>query len=440
MKFKFFRSTFLLPFGMLISLTTGELEFYQDTVPKMADDITFEQLARLYLEARNHQQRGIQHVHIPLHLNPRFHKDHRFDYLLQKERGGFDAREIPNLIDLLQKQNLNPIEYIQQIHRNDLPHVRYIPSLDRYQEYDPFKEAELEKGMKEGPFIDYSGNYVKLNEGGELKHLERIGQHEQHFQRTPEFTFAFGEPDLSEKHPFALRPNDPRYYQEAPFSHFTEDDDDNKKKYPSIQQFVEEPKKVLSTLDMKMKQNEISQEDKNYEEIINLPEPHRRADNNPLVLSVGRAENDDIYFIAVVAGCSAAAMFALVLVSLTWCRIQRVAKAAADIEYPAYGVTGPNKDVSPSGDQRLAQSAQMYHFQHQKQQIIAMENRASANRDPGSVSEAESDEENEEGDYTVYECPGLAPTGEMEVKNPLFHDDPTPATPMTPAQIKREDH
>lgn len=27
----------------------------------------------------------------------------------------------------------------------------------------------------------------------------------------------------------------------------------------------------------------------------------------------------------------------------------------------------------------------------------------------GSISEADSDEENEEGDYTVYECPGLAP-------------------------------
>ena len=27
----------------------------------------------------------------------------------------------------------------------------------------------------------------------------------------------------------------------------------------------------------------------------------------------------------------------------------------------------------------------------------------------GSVSDADSDEENEEGDYTVYECPGLAP-------------------------------
>ena len=41
-------------------------------------------------------------------------------------------------------------------------------------------------------------------------------------------------------------------------------------------------------------------------------------------------------------------------------------------------------------------------------------------------SDVESDEENEDGEYTVYECPGLAPTGEMEVKNPLFQDDLTP--------------
>lgn len=27
----------------------------------------------------------------------------------------------------------------------------------------------------------------------------------------------------------------------------------------------------------------------------------------------------------------------------------------------------------------------------------------------GSLSDIETDEENEEGDYTVYECPGLAP-------------------------------
>jgi hypothetical protein len=56
------------------------------------------------------------------------------------------------------------------------------------------------------------------------------------------------------------------------------------------------------------------------------------------------------------------------------CRYNRAAKAASDVEYPAYGVTGPTKDRLPSpGDRKLAQSAQMYHYQHQKQQMIAME-------------------------------------------------------------------
>lgn len=120
-------------------------------------------------------------------------------------------------------------------------------------------------------------------------------------------------------------------------------------------------------------------------------------------------------------------------------RLQKKAKAAADVDYPAYGITGeykmkssfffwmlvtyfhsalfsfflflvhligPNKDVSPSsGDRRLAQSAQMYHYQHQKNQIIAMENQNSGEQN-GSLSDIETDEENEEGDYTVYECPG----------------------------------
>ena len=78
------------------------------------------------------------------------------------------------------------------------------------------------------------------------------------------------------------------------------------------------------------------------------------------------------------------------------------------MEYPAYGVTGPAKDCSPGGDRRLAQSAQMYHYQHQKNQMIAI------NRSNGGAgglpeeSEGEMEGEGEEGDYTVYECPGLA--------------------------------
>lgn len=146
------------------------------------------------------------------------------------------------------------------------------------------------------------------------------------------------------------------------------------------------------------------------------------------VKSTLQDETAGVYIIAVVAGISAAATVGLIAFAIGWYNLQKNVKNASDVEYPAYGVTGPNKDVSPTGDRRLAQSAQMYHYQHQKQQIIAMESRAAATVRHGSMSEAESDEENEEGDYTVYECPGLAPTGEMEVKNPLFQDDPTPAS------------
>ncbi|XP_037956799.1 protein cab-1-like isoform X2 [Teleopsis dalmanni] len=142
------------------------------------------------------------------------------------------------------------------------------------------------------------------------------------------------------------------------------------------------------------------------------------------------ADMGSMYLVALIAGVSAALTVGIVALGITW--MHNKTKAAADVEYPAYGVTGPNKDISPSsGDRKLAQSAQMYHYQHQKQQIIAMENRQADAGNCG-LSDVESDDDNdEEGDYTVYECPGLAPTGgEMEVKNPLFLDE-TPLTPST---------
>lgn len=142
----------------------------------------------------------------------------------------------------------------------------------------------------------------------------------------------------------------------------------------------------------------------------------------------------DIYFLAVIAGCSIAGLIGLVVAGVCWYRLQKNVKAASEAEYPAYGVTGPVPEkVASPGDRKLAQSAQMYHYQHQKQQMIAMEK---ANGDvTKDGSDADSEEENEEGDYTVYECPGLAPTGEMEVKNPLFSEE-TPVTPSDPSAPK----
>ena len=150
-----------------------------------------------------------------------------------------------------------------------------------------------------------------------------------------------------------------------------------------------------------------------------------------------------MYFVAIVAVSSAVAIFAIIGAGVCYHRLQRNAKATEDIEYPAYGVTGPGKETSPTsgGDRKLAQNAQMYHYQHQKQQMIAFDryenydnicqyiiymkiidftrqgyyfqltflysHQNNANRGGALVSDDESDE-GEEGDYTVYECPGLA--------------------------------
>lgn len=172
--------------------------------------------------------------------------------------------------------------------------------------------------------------------------------------------------------------------------------------------------------------------------------------------------------IVLVAGVSVAAAIGLVGTGYFIYKFHEHNKAAADVDYPAYGVVGPaakspappdtinrsgrsshagSGNVSPvgggsaGGDRKLAASAQMYHYHHQKQQITSDQSAAGGKKSRGrfiSTSDADSEDDlegfdgDDDGDvenYIVYECPGLAPTGEMEVKNPLFHDDSTPASP-----------
>uniref|UniRef100_A0A3P8T244 Neural proliferation, differentiation and control, 1b n=1 Tax=Amphiprion percula TaxID=161767 RepID=A0A3P8T244_AMPPE len=77
-----------------------------------------------------------------------------------------------------------------------------------------------------------------------------------------------------------------------------------------------------------------------------------------------------------------------------------------------YDLTELADFLSP-GDKKLAHSAQMYHYQHQKQQMLSFDKDEPKVPDSG----ASTDEENEDGDFTVYECPGLAP--EMDYKCPI---------------------
>ncbi|XP_060791543.1 neural proliferation differentiation and control protein 1a [Neoarius graeffei] len=111
----------------------------------------------------------------------------------------------------------------------------------------------------------------------------------------------------------------------------------------------------------------------------------------------------------------------VILAAVSCFRIQREHRLTQKVDYPAFPAVGSSvTSGTASGDKKLAHSAQMYHYQHQKQQMLSMEKHKFEPKisEPGVAS----DEETEEGDFTVYECPGLAPTGEMEVKNPLFDD------------------
>ncbi|XP_057611818.1 neural proliferation differentiation and control protein 1 isoform X3 [Chionomys nivalis] len=110
---------------------------------------------------------------------------------------------------------------------------------------------------------------------------------------------------------------------------------------------------------------------------------------------------------------------ALALAALFWYRLQREIRLTQKADYAAT-TKAPASPATPRispGDQRLAHSAEMYHYQHQRQQMLCLERHKES---PKELESASSDEENEDGDFTVYECPGLAPTGEMEVRNPLF--------------------
>jgi len=149
-----------------------------------------------------------------------------------------------------------------------------------------------------------------------------------------------------------------------------------------------------------------------------------RLQSNLATADIDRKKRrNDTLFLVIVGTCSLIGVIGLVSAAIFWYKIQKRAEEAAEAEYPSYGVTGPSSGskISPSStmsDRKLAQSAQMFHYQQQRQQMMAQEK---AHMDVKPVHSDDSDDEAPGGgDYTVYECPGLAPTGEMEVRNPLF--------------------
>ncbi|XP_067829780.1 neural proliferation differentiation and control protein 1-like [Heptranchias perlo] len=131
----------------------------------------------------------------------------------------------------------------------------------------------------------------------------------------------------------------------------------------------------------------------------------------------GRKESsrllNDVVSLSLVIICTVTGFFGLVVAGLCWYRLQKEVRLTQKMSYEA------NKQPLPQFiDKKIAKKLQRHHYQHQKKVIQAMEEGKSEAQVKQMSTESEA--ENENGEYTVYECPGLAPTGEMEIHNPLF--------------------
>nr|XP_056708068.1 neural proliferation differentiation and control protein 1-like [Euleptes europaea] len=118
--------------------------------------------------------------------------------------------------------------------------------------------------------------------------------------------------------------------------------------------------------------------------------------------------------LTLVVMCTVTGVSGLVVAAICWYRLQQEVHLAQKMAYTATrGNQYRYHQPSAYMDSRLAQSCQVHHYQHQKKLLT------SEDKDPPkTVEQLSTESENE--DYTVYECPGLAPSGEMEIHNPLF--------------------
>ncbi|KAI3372573.1 hypothetical protein L3Q82_022700, partial [Scortum barcoo] len=132
--------------------------------------------------------------------------------------------------------------------------------------------------------------------------------------------------------------------------------------------------------------------------------------SDPIILPY---PSNDHVFIIISSVFIVAGSLALIVAGACWVRLQKGVYLTQKVDYAAYGLMRAQTFDNLPGDKKLAHSAQMYHYQHQKQQILSLEKHKDEPKVPDSG--ASTDEENEDGDFTVYECPGLAPVSKLHI-------------------------
>jgi len=158
----------------------------------------------------------------------------------------------------------------------------------------------------------------------------------------------------------------------------------------------------------------------------------------PLVSEGDSGEGkSNTYLIIMISVCCVFGVLALIGASICYYNVQTQKAKTKEIpymtspvyEYKTMASTNNKSGLEPSYpqypmDNALALSAQKFHFQHEKEKLIAMENEKSEMEPVSQFSVDCTDE--------VYETPGLAPMWDVEVDCPVYSGEVTPGT--TPRQ------
>ncbi|XP_077148641.1 neural proliferation differentiation and control protein 1-like isoform X1 [Ranitomeya variabilis] len=125
-----------------------------------------------------------------------------------------------------------------------------------------------------------------------------------------------------------------------------------------------------------------------------------------------KSEMNQTMSLTLIVICSLTALSGILVVAMCWYRLQKEVRLAQEMAYTACkGSRQHPCQRSPDQMSHYKQhySAQKKHFQVQER---------SSEKKPCHQLSTDSEADGEE--FAIYECPGLAPTGEMEVHNPLF--------------------
>lgn len=198
----------------------------------MSEDVALK-LAR-YLEAHR-----LHRSHLPMFLSS-MHKKHNniLDHQEEREILKLLTDRKVNLDNLKQKfltwlahnyrtNQITEPEYLLSYYNSDAKRPTYSEEKQLSEDNGRFSKdlwygQIFDRDPMEPTLDPFQENYINFNHGMGTMHHE--GGREAAPMRPatavtePEFTYKFDDSNLKEKHPFAVKPNDPRYNGEEPFS------------------------------------------------------------------------------------------------------------------------------------------------------------------------------------------------------------------------------